>query len=191
MTEPATTNSEPAIDRRRFDHSFPEAERLPARLVVSFVEDSGAVQLVVKGTRLGDSLTDASRLADSYRFHDALHLALGVRLGWSPVLRAMLRRKRRSDPATDECEDGGRACMVEEAVCHLIHVHRDDAGSSEGLARLVDVLARVTKGFEVETSSPQAWAEAVSLGLSVMSQLVWSRGGTLEADFVQGTLRRS
>ena len=64
--------------------------------------------------------TDNSWIDDGYRFHDAFHVAfLGV-LGWSPVLRSLLRLKRKSQPQVDECEDGARAYDVEEGISSLL-----------------------------------------------------------------------
>ena len=47
--------------------------------------------------------------ADGYRYHDIFHIANAVFLGWSPVVRALLRCKRKSQPHIDENEDGARA----------------------------------------------------------------------------------
>jgi hypothetical protein len=52
------------------------------------------------GHRLGDDLTDNARDDDGYRFHDVMHLANVANLGWSPVLRKMMGRRRRDPPET-------------------------------------------------------------------------------------------
>ena len=44
------------------------------------------------------------------------HFAHAVYLGWSPVLRALLKSKRKSDPRFDENQDGARAQIIEEGV---------------------------------------------------------------------------
>jgi hypothetical protein len=44
-----------------------------------------------------------------YRFHDVFHLAFAAVLGWSPITRALLKRKRKSSPEVDEVEDRGRS----------------------------------------------------------------------------------
>jgi MazG C-terminal domain len=168
---------------------MPDSERFPTRLSVAFQDHDGLVSVIADGRPLGDPLTEARRRGDGYRFHDGLHLALGVRLGWSPVLRAMLGRKRRSDPEIDRCEDGGRACMVDEAVCYVINVHRNDIDTREGMARLVALIKRMTDGFEVEASSAGDWAEAIDLGLGVLTFLSGHNGGIVDANFVTGRLR--
>jgi hypothetical protein len=48
------------------------------------------------GKPLGDDLTDNAYVDDGYRFHDVIHLALIAHLGWSPVVRGLMRRKRKS-----------------------------------------------------------------------------------------------
>lgn len=156
---------------------------------LSFVEKDGLVSLSVDGKPIGDLLSDARRTADGYRFHDALHMALATKLGWSPVVRAMLGRKRRSDPETDRCEDGGRARMVEESICHAIYVHRDELNSPEGMDRLVALIQRMSVGFEVEAVSRMEWADAITTGLGAMTALVSAGGGDLDADFVTGDLQ--
>ncbi|MFJ1762482.1 hypothetical protein ACIOD2_19335 [Amycolatopsis sp. NPDC088138] len=38
-------------------------------------------------------------------------------------MRALMRRKRKSDQARDEAEDGGRAVVVEEGISALVFAH--------------------------------------------------------------------
>lgn len=186
MSKPAALIMDGPQDRRRFDGSFPNHERLPASVTLSFASEERGVRLLLNGSPLGDRLTDAKRAGDGYRFHDALHLALATRLGWSPVLRGLLERKRRSDPVVDECEDGGRACMVEETACHLIHVFREEARTASGRAKLIELLKRATAGFEVEACNADDWSVAISLGLSLQSDLHAANGGTVRADLLAG-----
>jgi NTP pyrophosphatase (non-canonical NTP hydrolase) len=108
----------------RFDDDFEPEERLPRQFSVTFSEKRRERQLLVRimvsGVIVGDTLTDNAHKDDGYRFHDVFHLAYAAVLGWSPVTRAMLRRKRKSDPRIDEVEDGGRASVVEEAISVLV-----------------------------------------------------------------------
>lgn len=55
----------------------------------------------------------------NYRFHDAFHLAHAAVLGWSPVTRFLLSRKRKCDLRTGEGEDGGRAIAIEKGISAL------------------------------------------------------------------------
>lgn len=175
-------------DFRRYDIGFPEDERFPSVLALSFVPQNDVVTLLADGLRVGAPLTDARRELDGYRYHDALHLAFAVRLGWSPVLRALLSRKRRSDSETDRCEDGGRASMIEEAACHLVHVHREEIERGTDISGILRLLRRMTAGFEVDTSDDQDWTEAMRLGIAALNALRRNDGGTLLANFAQGTL---
>jgi hypothetical protein len=80
-------------------------ERFPRKFNVDFVsiDDETAVMLV-NGLRIGDPLKDNADPAagdkdgaiDGYRFHDCVHLAFVAVLGWSPVVRGLMKRKRKS-----------------------------------------------------------------------------------------------
>lgn len=188
MITPDATFVEEAPDHRRYDRAFEGTERFPPSAKFLFVETDGRVGLSIDGVAVGDGLSDARIVADGYRFHDALHIALAARLGWSPVLRAMMGRKRRSDPEVDECEDGGRACMVEEAVCHVIFVHRLDVADSSDRRRVTSLIKRMVEGFEVERAAASEWSEAIDAGLEAMAALTASGGGGLHADFEKGRL---
>jgi len=105
-----------------YDSEAVELEKLPRRFKVKFVEGqrigdgTHTATMLMNGVVVGDTLTDNSRHNDGYRFHDALHLANAAILGWSPVTRALLRRKRKHNPSIDEVDDGARATIVEEAI---------------------------------------------------------------------------
>lgn len=188
MIRPDATFDGEARDYRRYDRAFEETERFPPSAELRFVETDGRIRLSIDGVAVGDGLSDARIAADGYRFHDALHVALAVRLGWSPVLRAMIGRKRRSNQCIDECEDGGRARMVEEAVCHVIFVHRLDVAEPYGRRRLIALIKRMVEGFEVERAGASEWSEAIDAGLKAMAALAASGGGGLHADFKNGRL---
>ena len=68
------------------------------------------------GINIGDRLTDNAVTPDDYRFHDVFHFAYVAVLSWSPVLRSLLRLKRKSDPEIDEAQDGARAMLIEEGI---------------------------------------------------------------------------
>ena len=58
------------------------------------VNNQTYVFLRCNGINIGDRLTDNKLEKDDYRFHDVFQLANAAILGWSPVLRALLRVKR-------------------------------------------------------------------------------------------------
>src|SRR5205823_10348162 len=86
----------------RHDESFPVTQQLPRKFTVRVVasrDDDGMhrVRMYLGERAVGDPLDDNSYEEDRYRFHDALHLAHAAVLGWSPVFRRLLKRKRKSD----------------------------------------------------------------------------------------------
>ena len=100
-----------------FDASFPKEERLPDTFEIVFTQrKNGQSYLQWNGVFIGDPLTDNIGENDSYRFHDVFHLAHAAILHWSPTFRALIKQKRKSDPAYDRDQDGGRAIVVEEGA---------------------------------------------------------------------------
>jgi NTP pyrophosphatase (non-canonical NTP hydrolase) len=111
-------------DRVDFDEHFPPEERLPKSFTAQFVSaiENGVskVEVFVDGQKCGATLNDNAYVPDGYRFHDIFHMTCAALLGWSPVMRSLLGRKRRSDKQTDEVEDGGRAIVTDEAIAALV-----------------------------------------------------------------------
>jgi NTP pyrophosphatase (non-canonical NTP hydrolase) len=103
-----------------FDADTEVDERLPRGLVVEIFEREVRGQTYVfqrcNGLNIGDRLTDNAMTPDDYRFHDVFHFAYVAVLSWSPVVRSLLRLKRKSDPKIDEAQDGARAMLIEEGV---------------------------------------------------------------------------
>lgn len=118
---------------KQFDHAAPVYERLPRRLRVAFFEPtpiSAPRKLMIavpsdanEWIQVGDRIDDNASADDGYRFHDVLHLAYAAHLGWSPVIRALFRRKRKSDAEADRVQDGARAANIEEALTAFIFAH--------------------------------------------------------------------
>ena len=86
-----------------FDAELPEGERLPRRFEVELIDVKGEarqrVRVFINGKPLSAGLTDNAYDPDGYRFHDVFHFAYAAVLGWSPITRALLRRKRKSRPS--------------------------------------------------------------------------------------------
>ena len=103
-----------------FDAMMDPEEQLPCRMTIDMYERTVRGQTYVyqrsNGVFVGDRLTDNSAEPDDYRFHDVFHYAYVAVLGWSPVIRSLLRLKRKSVPKTDEVQDGARATLIEEGV---------------------------------------------------------------------------
>jgi NTP pyrophosphatase (non-canonical NTP hydrolase) len=179
----------------RFDAAYPENEQLPRRGVYEFIADQDGAQDEDARSKVrvrfgdlwfGDQLTDASRVKDGYRFHDVFHLAYAVVLGWSPVSRALLGRKRRSDPAVDEAEDGGRAIVIEEAVSVLVFAYAGNHDYLEGVNRLdqhlLDTIQSLVCGTEVGVRSAADWELAILTGFKMWRALLEHGGGSINFD---------
>lgn len=155
-----------------FDDLSPAAEQLPRRFSASIREgsglQSGRASLVFEGTLIGDELRDNAWGDDGYRFHDVFHLANAAVLGWSPCLRRMLRRKRKSEPRVDEVEDGARAIVLEEAVVALIFdycaSHRWLDGRASVDREFLSLLMRLTAHLECAACGPLLWEQAIRDG---------------------------
>lgn len=173
-----------------FDASYPEHERLPRQFVVEIAEErAGAtvrVRAFVGAKQVGDPLTDNAYGADGYRFHDAFHLAYAAGLGWSPVTRWLLKRKRKSSAAVDEVEDGGRAIAIEEGLAAIVFDYAQAHSLLEGVTAIDEGLLRIIKSvtahLEVSRCSEGEWETAILLGFDAWRELVNHRGGSLTID---------
>jgi NTP pyrophosphatase (non-canonical NTP hydrolase) len=179
-----------------FDASFPETERLPRRLTAEFATETrdGVVLSVctVDGVRLGDPLSDNSYDDDGYRFHDILHLAFVAVLGWSPTIRSLLKRKRKSDPTVDLVEDGARARFTEEGLAALIFSFAEQHSFLDGFEQVsYDVLRTIkamTRNLEVSQCSPGQWEDAILQGFAAWRTIRNADGGRLIANLDQARL---
>lgn len=187
------------------DDGFPPGEQLPRYFEVDFVPDGqGRSVMVIDGEQIGDPLTDNYYEDDGYRFHDVMHLANAAKLGWSPVLRSLMKRKRRSKREIDEIEDGARARIVEEAVVKIIHsegvrIERlKSAGSTEPVRlfpdpkditfRFLKMIHGFVDGLEVGRNRYWEWEEAITSGHYLFHRLREEGKGTVIVDLEQRTV---
>ena len=63
-------------------------------------------------------------------------MAYAAILGWSPVMRALFRVKRKSRPKLDDAEDGARAILIEEGVSTWVFNHATRLNNFESLKSL-------------------------------------------------------
>ena len=144
------------------------------------------------GQLIGDPLTDASHIDDDYRLHDVFHIAYAAVLGWSPVLRSLLKRKRKSNPRADEAEDGGRAIAIEEGISALVfsyaarHQYFQDIGHVDH--ELLTTIGHMVSHLEVSIRRSADWEKAIIAGFTVWRQLRADGHGTLELDMHGRTL---
>jgi NTP pyrophosphatase (non-canonical NTP hydrolase) len=179
-----------------FDDAFPVEEQLPRRLHVEFLERSRGAQRAVilrcNDINFGDRLTDNIEDPDGYRFHDIFHFAYAVHLGWSPVVRALMRTKRKSAPKVDEAQDGARAGIIEEAVSAVIFSRAKQLKFFEGLDHVdFDLLKTVkdfVEGFEVAAVPLWQWETAILDGYRLFRALRAGPGGRVTLDLADRRL---
>lgn len=126
-----------------------------------------------------------------YRWHDALHLAHAMCLGWSPILRDLAGLKRRSNPAVDHIEDGGRAAVADEAIAWatFCRARQHDWYESRPIdADLLDYVQSMTYGLEVAARTRGELEHAIRSGLKAMRALWWHGGGILIGNLHERTL---
>jgi NTP pyrophosphatase (non-canonical NTP hydrolase) len=170
-----------------FDTSYPKGERFPDEFEVefrSYKEDGkNKLQIIDKRdeTPIGDPLTDNTYEDDGYRFHDIFHYGYLAVLGWSPVLRKLLKKKRKSDPSIDENEDGARSQITEELVSLFIYHHALDhdllkysKSVDSGIIKKVKNLVMKT---EVNECSGKQWEKAILNSYQIYNLLRENNGG--------------
>lgn len=178
-------------------HAEPE-ERLPRDLYVDIFERKVRDQTYVfqrcNGINIGDRLTDNAMTADDYRFHDVFHYAYVAVLTWSPVVRSLLRLKRKSDPKIDDAQDGARATLIEEGVTTWIF---GQAVELEFFANMkpgelpFDLLKHVRQfvaGYEAEQCPLWLWEEAILEGYAAFRFLRQHRRGRIHIDMMNHRL---
>ena len=172
------------------DDSFPISEQLPRTFTAEIRDFADGnrhkEELVIDGSKAGDYLTDNAYHDDGYRFHDIFHLSYAVMLGWSPVLRANLGRKRKSRPDVDEVEDGGRAIAIEEGISALIFTYAQKHSFLDGVSTIDWPILRtcqeMTSGLEVSCRSLYEWEKAIFAGYRAWRQVRDQGGGFLRCD---------
>ena len=114
------------------------------------------------------------------------HLAYAAILHWSPVLRALIKQKRKSDPKVDEAEDGGRAIVVEEGLTACIFSYAKNLNFFEGHNSLsFDLLKTVqqfVRGYEVQACPLKLWERAILKGYEVFRLVRDNNGGIVVGD---------
>lgn len=155
-----------------FDADYPENERLPRKFVINIVDNGqGMVEVYCDGARLGDRLSDNHYVDDGYRFHDVFHFSNAAVLGWSPITRWMLKRKRKSDPRTDEVEDGGRAIAIEEGISAMVFSYAEQhnflANNQWVSTDLLRTIKGMTAHLEVSRCTIGDWERAIHAGFDV------------------------
>ena len=146
------------------------------------------------GINIGDPLTDNIRDEDFYRFHDVFHYAYAAKLGWSPVTRALFKLKRKSDPTTDEAEDGARAILIEEGLATMIFNHAKSTNMFQGVKPgelsfdLLKTVREFVAGYEVESMPLWLWEEAILDGFACFRFLKEKKAGVIKLNLDKHTI---
>jgi hypothetical protein len=172
----------------------PIGERWPERVRLEFADSLtpeqswlAVARITVDGVAFGDPIDDNKHCEDGYRFHDILHFAFAVYLDWSPVVRSLLRNKRKSSPEEDKYEDGARARDTEEAVTNLIHGEAQRNNNFQNAKRLSseflsDIQLQV-RDLEVRDRTAHEWEQCILSAYSIYRELLEHRGGIVNVDF--------
>lgn len=181
------------INLEDFDTAFPADEQLPWLFEIQiFQRKSGQSHLKWNGVFIGDPLTDNISKPDGYRFHDVFHMAHAAVLHWSPTFRALIKQKRKSDPATDRDQDGGRAIVVEEGLTAWLFSYAQELDNFEGHDGVsFDVLKTIQKfvhGYEVERCPLKLWEDAILQGYAVFRKIKENNGGIVIGDRANRTI---
>ncbi|MDA2927897.1 hypothetical protein MYX78_11835 [Acidobacteria bacterium AH-259-G07] len=163
---------------------------------MNFLEkpEGSAVRVIITKDEdvVGDPLTDNAREDDGYRFHDVFHLSYAAILGWSPIIRTLLKVKRKSEPTTDEVEDGARAKIIEEMISTLVYTYARQHNYLDGIPRLDYHLLKTIQALvadrEVRVRSLADWEQAILTGYEVWRKVRDRHGGTVRVDLFQRRL---
>lgn len=176
-----------------FDAGHPRKEQLPRTFTIEIrsVDDphkpEPLIEVVWRGNKVASRLGDNTYEDSGYRFHDAFHLANAAVLGWSPLARSQIfKRKRKSNPRVDAVEDGGRAIVIEEAIAALIFAYAQQHSFLEDITRLDFQLLKTfqtyTAGLEVSTRALWEVEDAIMQGFAVWRHLRENSGGIVRGD---------
>ena len=176
-----------------FDIEFEMEEQLPREFEILLSQrKSGKTYIQYRGVFIGDPLTDNIIDKDGYRYHDVFHFSHAAILHWSPVFRALIKHKRKSDPLFDETQDSGRAIVVEEGLTAWIFSQAKRVGFFEGRNTIsFDILKTVQRfisGYEVEKCPLKLWEKAILDGYKVFSEVKKNDGGKIIGDLNKRTI---
>lgn len=167
-----------------FDIDYPENERFPEEFEIEFIPMEGKKLKIIdkrNNEMIGDPLTDNTLEEDGYRFHDIFHYGNLAIMGWSPVLRKLLKLKRKSDPQIDENEDGARSQITEELISLYIYHHAIELDLLK-YAKSVDSgiikqVQNLVKNTEVKICSGRQWEKAILNSYEIFNKLMENNGG--------------
>lgn len=180
-----------------FESAFLAEQRFPRKFDVAVRQvdsDRGPMtEVLVNGAKVGDNLTDNAYTDDGYRYHDIFHFVYAAMLGWSPVLRKLLKCKRKGRELTDRVEDGARAAALEEGISAMIFGYASENNWLEGAkgvrSDLLRTIKMMTRHLEVSRCSEGDWEAAIMCGFDVWREIAAGEGGTFSVDLNNRTVK--
>jgi NTP pyrophosphatase (non-canonical NTP hydrolase) len=185
-----------AVPREAFDKRAKASERFPRQFIVQILQTvtDGQVKssAFLEGRQIGNDLTDNAYAPDGYRFHDVFHFAYAATLGWSPVTRKLLDRKRKSNTKVDEVQDGGRAKAIEEGISAFVFEHAQEHSRFESATRvdsdLLKMIKNATRNLEVSECTAAEWEHAILSGYAAWRTIEKNGGGWVQLDLDRRTI---
>jgi len=183
-----------------FDENYESQEQIPRTFNVLFKEvgngNRNEIRVIFNESKqIGDIINDNSYENDYYRYHDIFHYSFATLLGWSPCTRAMMRRKRKSNPIVDEIEDGARATITEEAISMIIFNEAKRKNFYKGKSKVskttLRIIKEMTENFEVKVKTSEEWEDAILKSYSAFRFLISNQGGLIEFDLINKKLKYS
>lgn len=173
-----------------FDEGCSSTEQLPRSLKIRIFESEKGkrahMELHPDNVPLGAPLTDNAYDDDGYRFHDVMHLANMAVLGWSPVIRSLLKSKRKSQPKIDEVEDGARAIILEELIVAFAYGNAKERMYYKDIKHLdsemLSTVKRIVRHLEVGVRRTKDWEDAIFQGYAAFRHLLEKREAVLHLD---------
>lgn len=173
-----------------FDENFPDNEKIPREFNLEFRESTEGsqtkVQVLFNGKSVGDPLTDNAYEDDGYRYHDIFHFGYAAFLGWSPVLRKLLSKKRKSNPKIDEVEDGARAAIIEEAISAYIYPFAKETNFFRDVEtvdyEILKTVQKLVQPFEVNKRTLKEWEYTILESYKIYRSLRKNHGGKLKVN---------
>lgn len=178
------------------DEHFQPEQQIPRKFRVQFeeVQEGDSLRVIIRrnGEQIGDTLTDNAYEDDGYRFHDVFHLSYAAVLGWSPIIRNLLKVKRKANEQIDEVEDGARARIIEELISQLVYTYAREHNFLAGVGsldyHLLKTIHSLVADREVTVRSLGEWERAIFGGYDIWRQVREQRGGTVEVDLLERRL---
>lgn len=181
----------PLFGVKLFDDEYPADQQFPRKFEVQIAaigdhDGKEHVELKMNGEPLGDPLRDNAYEDDGYRFHDVFHLSYVAVLGWSPVIRKLMGKKRRDAALVDENEDGGRAQVIDEAISAFVFSEASRNNFFENVDSIdysiIRMIKQLTSHLEVRKSSGKEWENAILSGFKVWREVKKYKGGVIRCD---------